>query len=129
MLLGHVTDMNQLYMISDAIVLCSDAEAQPYLLLEAMAARCPVIATKVPGNELLLQNSRGLCVEPDPAAIALAIDEILSNQSTKNSCADSAYKYVNSRHRLDDQIAKLCRLYEDTVSFNRKDYTVQFNGI
>jgi len=67
--------MEQLYAVSDVVALCSDAEGQPYLLLEAMRAKRPVVATSVIGNDELISHGKtGLLVEPTPQAVAGAID-------------------------------------------------------
>jgi glycosyltransferase involved in cell wall biosynthesis len=115
-LLGHVSDMEKIYAISDVVALCSDAEAQPYLLLEAMRAKCPVVATSVIGNKELISHHRtGLLAEPTPASIAAAIDELLANQDKRHLCAENAYAYFLKHHTLDKQISELTKIYKNSV--------------
>lgn len=111
-LLGHVSDMKGLYSITDIVVLCSAMEAQPYLLLEAMRAKRPIIATDVAGNRELLANKRGLLVKPSPERIARAVDELLSDESKRKRLAGAAYEYFNERHRLEKQIMQLTQTYK-----------------
>ena len=115
-LLGHVSNMEQIYAISDVIALCSDAEAQPYLLLEAMRAKCPIVATSVIGNkELISHNGTGLLVEPTPASIAIAIDELLANKDRRKEYAENAYAYLCKYHTLEKQISELTELYKSLM--------------
>lgn len=111
-LLGHVSDIEQIYAISDVVTLCSDAEAQPYSLLEAMRAKCPIVATSVIGNkELISHDGTGLLVEPTPASIARAIDKLLTNRVKRNKYAENAYAYFCKNHTLEKQISELMEVY------------------
>lgn len=112
-LLGYVANMEQIYAISDIVVLCSDSEAQPYVLLEAMQAKCPIIATSVVGNnELISQDKTGMLVDPAPESIAVAIDKLLANENKRSQYAENAYAYLCKHHTLDKQISKLTQIYK-----------------
>lgn len=66
---------------ADALVLPSFAEGVPVVLMEAMAARLPVVATRVAGvPELVADGVSGLLVPPgDPAPLAEAILRALAD--------------------------------------------------
>ncbi len=109
---GYVRDMELLYARSDLVVLCSDAEAMPYCLLEAMRARCAIVATAVIGNrELVVHNKTGVLVRPDPTEIARAIDDLLANEPKRRDMATNAYIYFRKHHALEKQIASLSTIY------------------
>lgn len=111
-LLGHICDMKKIYDITDVVALCSDAEAQPYTLLEAMRAGCPIVATRVIGSkELISNNETGILVEPESVSIAGAIDDILTDNSKRNRLARNAYEYFHKNHTLDRQISELVEVY------------------
>jgi glycosyltransferase involved in cell wall biosynthesis len=103
--------IDRLLDVSDMAILCSNREAQPYFLLEAMMAGCPVIATDVPGNRELLMNQRGLLVPPEAREIAKGIEKMLTDPALRESFAESAYRYVSSRHRLERQVERLAEIY------------------
>lgn len=112
-LLGHISNMEQIYAVSDVVVLCSDAEAQPYLLLEAMRAECPIAATSVIGNkELISHNKTGLLTAPTAEGVAVAVDRLLSDTDKSNQYAQNAYAYFYDHHRLDKQISELTDMYK-----------------
>ena len=122
-LLGYVSDMQRLYDISDIVALCSDAEAQPYLLIEAMKAKCPIVATSVIGNnDLISQGKTGLLVRPEAASIAIAIDELLGNKDKANEYAANAYAYFCNHHTLENQVSKLAEIYKSCVYARHRHY-------
>jgi len=69
----HGAELVDAYASAQAFVLPSDREGMPLVVMEAMAAGLPVIATKVQGN-IELVDGVGLLAEPDPRALASAID-------------------------------------------------------
>jgi glycosyltransferase involved in cell wall biosynthesis len=68
-------DLARSYADADAFVLPSDKEGMPLVALEAMAAGLPIVATAVPGTIELLGDV-ALMAEPDPTALAAALDTI-----------------------------------------------------
>ena len=111
-LLGHISDMERIYAVSDVVILCSNAEAQPYILLEAMRAKCPIVATDVPGNQDIIQHEKtGLLTEPAPDAIAGAIDSLITDTDKADQLAENAYEYFHEHHTLETQITELSKIY------------------
>ena len=61
--LGSREDIIPLMQEAELLVLCSQHEAIPLTILEAMAVGLPVVASNIPGNRQLIQNGReGLLV-------------------------------------------------------------------
>lgn len=73
--LGRRTDIPDLMAAADAFVLPSRVEGLPMVLLEAAAARLPVVATDVGGNSEVIRDfeSGRLVPSRDPAALAGAM--------------------------------------------------------
>ena len=80
-LVGHRADARGLLDAADAFVLPSRHEGMPLVLLEAMDARLPVVATRVIGSEeVVLDAETGLLVRPrDSAALGAAITTLLAD--------------------------------------------------
>ena len=99
----------------DIFVLPSFAEGVPVVLMEAMAARLPVIATAVGGVGELVDATSGLIVPPgDAEALAHAIDTLLTNpQKGAQMGAVGAAKVAAEFNSL-SEAKRLARLLEAT---------------
>ncbi len=112
-LTGFLNPPDEAYAISDVVALCSDAEGQPYTLLEAMRATRAIVATSVPGNiELIRHNDTGLLTSKNPSDIASEIDRLLADEPLRRRLAQNAHCCFLQHHVLDDQIAKLTDIYK-----------------
>ena len=112
-LLGHVAEVRRLYAVSDLFVLCSEAEAQPYVLLEAMRAHCPILATSVVGTRDLIRHNRtGVLVDPKAEAIATGIDELLQDRAKRQDLAQNAYRHFRQHHLLEKQVSLITSTYD-----------------
>lgn len=87
-------DLMDLYDSADIVVVPSRFESFPFVILEAMVAGRPIIATAVGGvPEVIRVPRNGLLVDPDPEALAQAIrvlanDPELRASMHKANCAD-----------------------------------------
>jgi glycosyltransferase involved in cell wall biosynthesis len=90
--LGMRLDMPELLRLFDVFVLSSLSEGLPMVLLEAMAAQCPIVTTNVGGIPSAIKHrGTGLLVEPKkPDDLAAAVIEILKNDDLKNGLVRNA---------------------------------------
>lgn len=90
------TQVRDLLRRSDIFVLSSFAEGLPVVLMEAMAAGVPVIATRVAGiPELVRDQESGLLVPPgDSDAAADAIRRLLGDPDLRNRIAAAGRRMV-----------------------------------
>jgi glycosyltransferase involved in cell wall biosynthesis len=79
--LGEVSDISSLYAQSDTLLSPSIYEGVPVVICEAMLSGCPVIASNVSDNGIILgeKEERGFLCDPlSPADICAAIERRLS---------------------------------------------------
>jgi glycosyltransferase involved in cell wall biosynthesis len=116
--LGRVGDTSRLYGQADLLLLTSDHEGTPNVVLEAMASGVPVISTRV-GDvpELLGQGDRGRLVAPgDVAGLVSATEELLSDPHARARLASQARSYVQSEHSSASLGAHLTKLYSTVLA-------------
>jgi len=113
-LLGFRQDVPDILALLDYFVLPSLYEGLPNVILEAMAARLPIIATPVDGTkEAILDGESGILV---PAGNVNALVEKLcqlnSNPTVAAQLGENARKRVESHFSLGKQVTDFENLYE-----------------
>jgi glycosyltransferase involved in cell wall biosynthesis len=95
-LAGQQDEIAPYYAIASVFVLPSLSEGCPNVLLEAMAADVPVVATAVGGVPELATDGRDaiLVKKNDGAALASAAAEVLNNQQLRNRLVSYAREIV-----------------------------------
>jgi len=97
----------------DLFVLPSLWEGLPIVLLEAMAAKKPIVATNVNGNvEILSDKIDALLVEPENSVeIVRKIDNLLNDQVLRRTLVENAFAKVNEVFSLQNWIDQTEKLY------------------
>jgi glycosyltransferase involved in cell wall biosynthesis len=100
-LAGQRPDAASLLAAFDVLVISSRTEGLPMVLLEAMAARVPVVAFAVGGIPEVLTSGTGWLVEPgDVVALAGAIREAVTDPGEARRRADAGHEAVRLRLSL-----------------------------
>lgn len=99
----------------DVMALTSRSEGMPLAVLEAWAARVPVVASRVGGvPELIVDEQTGLLVEfGDIAALASAIARLLAEAALAAHVRDTAHARIVARYSLEQMAANYQRQYEE----------------
>ncbi len=100
--LGERNDVVQLLQASRIFALPSLWEGTPSALLEAMALKLPVVATRVGGiPNIIIDNVDGLLVPSNDAdSLASAIEKMLSSPDLMKTMGSSAYQKVKQHYSI-----------------------------
>jgi glycosyltransferase involved in cell wall biosynthesis len=113
--LGVLHDVRPVLEASDVVVLPSQLEALPTVLLEAGAMGRPVVATRVGGIPEIVEDGRtGLLVDVgDPDALADQLAQLLLDPPRARAMGCAARARVKERFSLPVQAAALRALYDE----------------
>ena len=115
---GTINDIPELLSIFDIFVLPSLMEGLPMALLEAMAAKKPIIASKVGSiPKLIVPDETGLLVEPgDVSNLEKSIIELLKNKNKADRLAQNGYKTIVNKFSSKIMARKYIGIYEMLLS-------------
>jgi glycosyltransferase involved in cell wall biosynthesis len=109
-------DATQFYRWADLLVLTSDHEGTPNVILEAMAAGVPVVATTVGGVPDLLTHGGGLLVRPDDEARLLrAVLGLLTDGRLRESLVRDGLRFLKANHSLAGLRNQLLSVYSTVL--------------
>lgn len=110
---GWREDIPSLLAAFDVFVLASVTEACPMVVLEAMAMKCPSIATDVGGvREQIPGSDYGWVVPPeDPSALSMAIHGALTSESDRTKRAEMARRRVENVFSLESCVETHVAVY------------------
>lgn len=121
-LAGHVGDeeLPAYYQAADVFVLPSNARAEAFgtALVEAMAARLPVISTEVgSGTSWVNQDGEtGLVVPPrDPPALARALTRLLGDRVLRERLGESAGARARALFNVSSMVERVQQIYDEVT--------------
>ncbi len=93
-LLGRIDEASRYLRAADLFVLASRSEGLPYVLIEALQAGVPIVATKVGGiPEVVEDGVSGILTEPlDNKALFEAIFSLVQSETKRQELAQNAQK-------------------------------------
>lgn len=109
------------YHAADVVVLLSRFDASPIVLVEAMAAGKPIVATRVGGIPDIVQDgANGLLVEPgDARAAASAINRILADRALAKRLGQAGKALVREKFQWNQVTGQVASLYSEVLSAER----------
>jgi len=111
-LLGHCSESAELLRALDLLLITSDHEGLPMVVLEAMAAGTPVVARAVGGiPEIVTHEETGWLVEPDAGAISDLCTRVLHDECLRERIAARARTLVEARFSATVNADRMLDLY------------------
>lgn len=114
---GRREDIPEIMKIIDIYVLSSISEGTSVTLLEAMAAKKPIVATNVGGNPKVIQDSiSGILVPPqNPDILAEKIISLLGHPERCIKMGEEGYKIVQEKFSLQRMVSDYEMLYKNST--------------
>ena len=115
--LGSVPDARELICASDIFLLSSDHEGMPNVVLEAMAAGVPCVATRVNGVGDVIQNGvTGVIAEPEPDELSRHVLRLARNADMRREIGTLARAWIEQKFQpklVTGQLWTLCAAGSD----------------
>ncbi len=119
---GFRRDMAAILDALDVFVLPSHLEGLGTVVLEALAARKPVVATRTGGVPDIIEDGReGLLVPSrDPKALASALSRLLSDSELARTLAEEGHRKVEQNFSVDRMVEGNLELYWELAGVEAK---------
>ena len=119
---GQSSDVWPFYFAADVFVLPSHSEGSPNVLLEAMAAGIPIVATEAGGVPEMVEHNQSALLVPasDPPALGAAIARVLTEDDLAQRLTANASSLVGTRYAPENYVRTLVEIYREVMR-NRQD--------
>jgi glycosyltransferase involved in cell wall biosynthesis len=114
---GFHSQVARFFSIADVFALPSHSEGSSNVLLEAMVAKVPIVATSAGGNtEIVLDGKTGLLVPPrEPPALAAAISRLLRERDLAALLAGAAFARAAGEFSVERYQRRLSGFYAEAL--------------
>jgi len=114
---GQLSDVWPFYSAADVFVLPSHSEGSPNVLLEAMVAGIPIVATEVGGVPEMVEHNQSALLVPanDPPALAAAIVRVVTDGELARRLAAAASVLAATQHSSENYVRSLNEIYRKVV--------------
>lgn len=115
--LGRRSDVYDVLRAMDILLICSDHEGIPMVMLEAMALGVCVVARKVGGiSEVIRHGNTGLLVPSDSAeALSAACESVLQDARVHAGLTKAARRQIADQYSADLNAQRVHQMYESIV--------------
>ncbi len=121
LLVGKLAHAARYLSAFDVFALPSVKEGSPWALLEAAAAKIPIVATRVGGvPEFIVHEKSGLLVEPrDPNMLAAAIGRLTHDDHLRTEVVIQAHQKLLAEYDVRHMVEQFSRLITDVAARRR----------
>lgn len=115
---GYQPDARAYYTVMDIFALSSVQEAFGLVLVEAMFAGLPVVATRVGGvPHIVAESETGLLVPPgDQARLAETLSTLIEDPELRRAMGERGHRRAHERFSSGRYVADVERLYQDLAA-------------
>ena len=115
--LGERNDVLSLMKTASALLLCSDSDAFPWVILEAMSVGLPVVASDCGGpGELIVNGLNGsLVAVGDIDGYVRALRQIILDPQWAASMSKHAFELVSTKYSAQEMIVQHAKMYQSLM--------------
>ncbi len=115
---GHQANVQPYYSLASVFVLPSLSEGSPNVVLEAMAAGAPIVATKVGGVPDIVESEvHALLVPPSqPGALAAAIQRVLEDGALRQRLVDASRQRILAEFTPEAHCQRMLSVYHEVLA-------------
>lgn len=115
---GVLGNLAPVYQAMDIFVLPSLTEGVPLVILEAMASRIPIVATRVGGIPGIITDGKtGILAAPGRAdELAAKIEIFLNDRQKREESAQTAFRFVNENFSQEKMFERYRRFYREALN-------------
>ncbi|MQG19126.1 MAG: glycosyltransferase family 4 protein [SAR202 cluster bacterium] len=115
--IGQVSETDKIRYLNTADIFCSPAtgnESFGYVILEAMSAQKPIVASKIEGYSSIIRDGHnGILTKPkDYDSIAKSIEILIKNQKLRTSISNNAIETAN-KYSWEKVTRKISNIYKN----------------
>jgi glycosyltransferase involved in cell wall biosynthesis len=111
--LGVCDRVPELLSALDVFILPSVSEGLPMVILEAMAARKPIITTRVGAiPQILVHEQSALIVDPDSSTLAAAASRLIENPDIGRRLSENGFQHVRSHYSSDTMARRYAEVFD-----------------
>jgi len=120
-MIGHRDDVPSVLAATDILVHPTHVDALPTVLIEAMAAAVPIIATAIGGvPEMIRDGESGVLIGPPPGpeGLARALEPLLERPDLRRRLGDAGRRRFEERFTIEHWLERLLPVYAEAMSPN-----------
>lgn len=119
---GQISDVQVFYAAADVFALPSHSEGSPNVLLEAMAANVPIVATAVGGVPEVVKHDESALLVPaaEPGALAAAIERVLTEQDLAKQLTTNSATLIADQFTPEKYARALVEIYREVIEARNK---------
>lgn len=115
--LGEMENMSEIYRKANILVLTSEHEGTPNVILEAMAYGLPVVATRVGGIPGIVNDRCGFLVDPaNVEELTAAATKLIDNKELRLKLGLNGQEYVGKNHSIGYLQDRLRCIYSELLN-------------
>ena len=112
------TEMDQVYAGLDIVCLTSLNEGSPISLLEAQAAKRPIVSTNVGGvSDTIIENESAFLTPPnDVESFTNKLEQLINNVDLRQKMGENGFKFVNEKYGQERLVQNMDNLYNNLIT-------------